>query len=295
MKTPIRLVLLAAFLTSALTLKAQTLLTDFSTASGWGTSTHLVGSSGTFDITGGVADFTVDSPADSEFAYMKYNGAVGSYSSDWSVQIDVNYAIPANIFSSGIEQFINLGLMVTTTGVTPGVASNAPNFNAFMIQSNLYQDAANVRSRDIRTAVFAPGSATDDANRYAQTTVSAATATAVQISYNATTQVLTAGFDADGAAGGYSFTAIGTLTAAANTWGMTGSDTFSIHLMANSGYDGGATGVGPVIGTGEATLDNLSGTNLTAVPEPSTYAAIAGVLALGLAAWRRQRRIAARA
>lgn len=285
------ILLLATCFTAAATLPAQTLLSDFSSSAGWGASTHVVGSSGTFDITGGVADYTVDSPSDSEFAYTRFTGAVGSYTSDWSVRIDVNYAIPADIFTGGgVEQFINLGLMVAQTGVTPGVVSDAPNFNAFLIESSLYQNASSVRSRDIRSVVFAPGSSTDDSNRYAEGTVSAASVSALQVSFNSTTKVLSAGFDADGSTGGYSFTSIPTLTADASTWSMTGSDTFSIYLMANSGYDGSTTGLGPVIVSGEATLDNLYGTGLTAVPEPSTYAAITGVLALGLAAWRRTRR-----
>lgn len=47
---------------------------------------------------------------------------------------------------------------------------------------------------------------------------------------------------------------------------------------------------GPASRPGEATCDNLTGTGLTAVPEPSTYAAIAGAHALGLTAWRRRSR-----
>ena len=38
-----------------------------------------------------------------------------------------------------------------------------------------------------------------------------------------------------------------------------------------------------------ARIDNLSISVVTAIPEPSTYAAMAGVLALGLAAWRRRK------
>ena len=71
-------------------------------------------------------------------------------------------------------------------------------------------------------------------------------------------------------------------------WSMTSGGTFSIYLMGGSGYDGATTGLGPTVTAGEATLDNLYGSGLTAVPEPSTYAAIAGALALGAAVWRRR-------
>lgn len=285
------LLLLATCFTSAATLPAQTLLSDFSSSADWSSSATVIGTGSAFSVSGGVANFTVSGPADSDLSLIRSTGVVGSYSSNWSVYVDVNYAAPGTIFTSSIEQFINLGLMVAKTGVTPGVSSDLPTFNGFEVASNLYQNASNVRSRDIRTSVFAPGSFTDDSTRYTEVSpITTATATAVQISYNATTHVLTAGYDADGATGGYSFTSIPTLTADASTWSMTGSDTFSIYLLGNSGYDGSATGVGPGITAGQATIDNLYGTGLTAVPEPSTYAAIAGVLALGLVAWRRTRR-----
>ena len=290
MKHLMKLFVVAACLTPVLSVNAQTLLSDFSSSSGWGSSSTLIGTGGSYGISGGVANFTVSGPTESDFAYIRFNGAVGSYTSDWSVRIDVNFTTPANIFTGGVEQFLNLGLMVARSDVTPGVSSGEPTFNAFLVESNLYQNASNVRSRDIRTAVFASGSAADDATRYLEESlITAATATALQISCNATTHVLTASFDADGANNGYSFADISTLTADAGTWSMTGGNTFSIYLMGNAGYDGGATGLGPTISTGEATLDAFYGTGLTAVPEPSTYAAIAGGLALGLALWRRRR------
>ena len=46
-------------------------------------------------------------------------------------------------------------------------------------------------------------------------------------------------------------------------------------------------GAGPIT-SGQMTFDNFSVTP-SAIPEPSTYAALAGVLALGLVAWRRRR------
>jgi len=54
--------------------------------------------------------------------------------------------------------------------------------------------------------------------------------------------------------------------------------------------------VGPSVWQGDGgtvVFDNLSYTPTSAVPEPSTYAAFAGALALGFAAWRRRRLAAA--
>ena len=70
----------------------------------------------------------------------------------------------------------------------------------------------------------------------------------------------------------------------------------SIALSWTGGFDptqitgwniggGGITTSGPDFAM---TFDNLAFTT-TAVPEPSTYAAVAGVLVLGVAAWRRRR------
>lgn len=268
------LLVLATCSTAAATLPAQTLLSDFSSSAGWSASSAIIGTGSAFSVSGGVANFTVSGPAESDANLIRSTGVVGSYSSNWSVYVDVNYAAPGTIFTSGIEQFINLGLMVAKTGVTPGISSDLPTFHGFEVASNLYQNASNVRSRDIRTSLFGPGSFTDDSTRYTEVSpIATATNTAVQISYNATTHVLTAGFDADGSTGGHSFTSIPTLTADAGTWSMTGSDTFSIYLFANSGYDGSASGVGPGITAGEAVIDNLYST--------------------GFAAWRRRRGVEA--
>jgi hypothetical protein len=160
------------------------------------------------------------------------------------------------------------------------------------VASNIYrQGGPNYnRERDIRASVFTAGNAPDDGARYASQVAFTpiTTATAVEISFNATTKTLTGGYDADGAANNYLFLPITDLTGNASGWGMNAASTFTIYLQGVSGNDAGGT-VGVTIGTaGLATLDNLSGTGLTAIPEPSSYAAMAGVVALGLVVWRRR-------
>jgi len=55
---------------------------------------------------------------------------------------------------------------------------------------------------------------------------------------------------------------------------------------------GGAADGAPQVTSGMIAFDNFS---VTSVPEPSTYAALAGLAALGVALWRRQRRAAKQA
>jgi len=74
-----------------------------------------------------------------------------------------------------------------------------------------------------------------------------------------------------------------------STWGMGASDKFNIILIGGSG-DNNDSGPGPVINAGVTTFANFasSGLEARAVPEPSTYAALAGLLALGFALYRRR-------
>ena len=83
--------------------------------------------------------------------------------------------------------------------------------------------------------------------------------------------------------------------------GFTASAVFPVSYVDPTTYWGDFTGTHPVSGTvqllgsGGAGLmtfnvTDLTVTNLSAVPEPSTYAALAGVAAFGLAGCRRRRR-----
>ena len=67
-----------------------------------------------------------------------------------------------------------------------------------------------------------------------------------------------------------------------------------IRFISGIGYQ---PDIGVAIGQGAGTAqaasfyDSQPSFSITAVPEPATYAAWAGVLALGLAAWRRKRSV----
>lgn len=285
MKHSIKVLILAASLTAALPLGAQTLLSDFSSGTNWGTPTTLMGDTGTLQVSSNVGNYyTNGAPSGNQFAYIQFSGATLSYDTDWSIRVDANYATPSSIFTAGSAQFINLGLMVTPSSATVGISGGAPTFDGFVVSSNLFSTSTNTYNRGFQTSIFANGSATDGTEG-GYSVVSGATATAVIISYNAGTHTLTASFDGNTGNGYDSFALSSQSVNVNSTWGMSSSGTFNLYLFGNSGWDESGTDASPTIALGQATFDNLS-----AVPEPSTYAAIAGVLAMGFAVWRRQRR-----
>lgn len=263
---------------------------DFSSGDNWASSVAILGN-GSFAFSGGVANYVVSPATAVEFTYSRFTGAVGSYDSNWSVQLNVSYATPGTIFDNSVWQFINTGLMVTPTGSTLNVNDGMPTFNAFMVTSNLYQST--IFESDVRTSTFLADQEPTDGLRYLEVdNVSGSTNVQVGISFNATTKVLTANYDTDGAGGNDPVTMDGSSAdyVDTSTWNMVSGDTFSIYLVANSGFDAEiGSGDGPTLVAGQVTVDNFSGTDLSAVPEPSTYAALLGVCALGFASWRRRR------
>lgn len=291
--------LLGVALLSPFALTAQVQLDTFTSSDNWGPSVAVEGD-GALTIGGGVVDYTVPTGHENNFTVRKLTSLVGSSTSNWSVRIDVNYVNPTGFFDNGVEQAINVGLMVVRTSDTIALNPSTGDtlFNGFMINSNLYWDGSEA-SRDFRTSkLFFDAEAPDNETRYGSGAVTGATTGALVISFGAASKTLVGHFDADGATGGYSPTAMTTFggdTMNTSTWGMSASDTFSIYLVANGMFDGdGESGFGPLLVSGDVTFSNFySQSGLTAVPEPSTYAAIFGAAVLGLAVWRRKQRAAA--
>lgn len=281
-----KVILVAALFAPLLSLRAQSVVSDFSSGTNWGTPATLAGDTGTFQISGGVGNYyTNEAPTGDQFSYMQYNGVALSYGASWSIRVDVNYAAPGGIFTANSQQYMNLGLMVTPGTATLGISGEAPTFNGFLVSSNLFSTTAETYNRGFQTSIFSNGAAADGTEYGYNPSVTAATFTAVMLSYDAATKMLTASFDAD-TTNGYTYTSMPSQSVNVQSlWSMTGSDTFSLYLFGNSGWDEVGDNISPTIGLGASTFDNLS-----AIPEPSTYAAMAGVCALGLAVWRRRAR-----
>ncbi|MCB1104266.1 MAG: PEP-CTERM sorting domain-containing protein [Opitutaceae bacterium] len=100
----------------------------------------------------------------------------------------------------------------------------------------------------------------------------------LQLSWTASTSQLTASYSTNGV----NFTTGQTFNLAGAEAGY---DTpfnngFTLELVGRSAEGAGAVALGQIV------YDNMA---VSAVPEPSTYAAIAGALMLGFAAWKRRR------
>lgn len=263
---------------------AQIALNDFSN---WSAPGNFIGGDSTFTISSGSANYFINgSPGETDFSAVRNTTLVAPTATNWSLSVSVTYA--GGIFSGSTQQFINAGLMVLQTGTTPGVdGGGIPTFNGFMVNSNLYWNGTTTGS-DLRTSVIADGvESPDNETRYAVNSVPASAT--LYINYNAASQTLSGAYDIGGGITAMTTASFDSVNTA--SWFGSGADTFSIYLMGNSGLDLGV-GVGPQISEGDVSFTNLNGSGLTAVPEPSTYAAIAGAAALGLVAWRRRRQVA---
>lgn len=112
-----------------------------------------------------------------------------------------------------------------------------------------------------------------------------------RISYDAPSHTLTSAYSFDAGATFLTYansTNMGHFGAAAadnmSAWNPGPTNGFGLEFYGGLWGDG--TNPGPTFASGQAFADNLS---VSAVPEPSTYAAFAGLGALGLACWRRRR------
>lgn len=94
----------------------------------------------------------------------------------------------------------------------------------------------------------------------------------LKLAWDASNQTLSSSYAIDGT----TFTAVATYPV--NAWATAPTDGFVMGIWAQSS-------IGAQITSGQLYADNFA---VSAVPEPSTYAAIAGALMLGFAAWKRR-------
>ncbi len=186
---------------------------DFTNAakdtSKWGA--NLKSGAGQLTQTGGVLQYT--STANSEDDYMVWPWLVSApFATDWSVQTDVHLPwIPlADDFTA-----VGMGLLVSHS------ADFDDNFSAWLEnyrypgepQSFHFFSEAETNGEGDESFVGAPSSHA-----------------AVRLSWDASSQTLSAAYDPDGRLNGYTWTVFRTFNPVAEGWGMTGASSFKIHL-----------------------------------------------------------------
>jgi hypothetical protein len=141
-------------------------------------------------------------------------------------------------------------------------------------EQGLYNGTGFARTTLGSTGALAPGFDTSDV--------------LLKLDYNGGTNTFTSGYSVDG---GNTFLNYGTgAPGSTSGWFVTPSTGFGLEVYG--ALYGNGTLTGPIAMSGQMYADNLS---VSAIPEPSTYAAFAGLGALGLAFWRRRQKAAATA
>lgn len=223
----------------------------------WGTDAIFdpgVGS-GTLTETSQVIQYTASGSFSTEELARPWIANTGSFTSDWSLQLDVN--VPTLSLSAG--QRIEFGL---------GVTNGDDPTDSFRLSLRLDSAAGRVfHSNLMINGVDQPSGPVDSATLLTSATI--------RIRYDAASTTLFAEY---GAVGGNTFTTFDSRNITTAGWNMTASSVFDASV-------GGKSRGGLVI----TSANNVSGDNFIAVPEPSTLVSLAlGATLLSLTFRRRR-------
>ena len=219
---------------------------DFSSGSGkWDA---LIGAgTGNLTVINGRYEYTATgagTPRD--MALRRWNVNRGSYTNDWAVQVDVHLSA----FPGLSNQNINLDLVIE------GGTNFRINFNrAYVVSIN----------RDSRPMMDFESGLGGITTEIANTTTDAA----LRISFDSAAKTLTAWYDADGPANGYTWIPMETVSipTGINGWGMTSNSQFSAILVVGSGHDSNETAPDIAVTGDQAYFDNFLATSVLWNPQ----------------------------
>ena len=181
----------------------------------------------------------------------------GSYTQNWTVQLNVNMS---GFTLGNSSQLVALGLVVGETG------STSKNY----LEVNLAQSyGSGTNYLDYVDYVNTNGSETGNAGAPAVNTSGA-----VELSYDAADQTISAYYDSTGVPGAWTLLSSTSISTGASNWDMTSANTFTVAIQ---GYSDDVQ---------VSSADSVFATDFDAssVPEPSTWAMLLGGLGL-LAFW----------
>lgn len=223
----------------------------------WDYAYRLSGATqGDLSFTNNRLDFTKSAGAGNQFRLWNSDGtgapnvSPASYNTSWSMTLSTTNLLTA--FDAG--EFTTIGLQVF---------NDATSYSAVMLSASSGGLFARAESTGV-TAVNSPLASNTDVY--------------LRLSWDAGTQTLGAAYSLDN----------GHYTTLALFLPVTQWDNSNPTLAVSNGFNFGVFGnsnMAAAISTGSVYADNFS---VSAVPEPSTYAALAGLGALGLACWRRR-------
>lgn len=234
-----------------------------STSGNWSLTTGANG--GTFVVNLGALNYRDNGglASASSNALYSWTANAGSYTTDWQVQVD--FKVP-QVSSLVVAQFLSWNLIISNSA-----------------DSNDYFSAGLENTYNYSTPKANAGIVTNNSTPTptSQNITSATTAT-IYISYTASNHTLAASFN-----GGSGVTSLfsASVTDSGSNWNMVTGNSFNLALAAKNTGNASATGT---LSDGDFTADNFQATGGTPVPEPATYAFLAGAAALGIAFWRRR-------
>ncbi len=222
----------------------------------------------TLVVENGVLNLNLAATTASGEVYRTWGPDQGSSIEDWSVYFDFDFSSLSLSSGQELTWFLNAASSL-------GDGANNVTVGATLLSgaSNAYGGAAWANS--------------STKGSFGDTVSFSGFSGTIGFAFDWENKLIIAGYDEDGATDGYNFSSIGSYDV--TSWGLGESDVFYASLGLS--YSTDSTGF-DAISSGFVTADNFTVTdiNVSAVPEPSTYAAFFGLTALGAALWSRRRR-----